>query len=471
MASVLEKKEDNVVMLTIDVTPEAFGEALQRSFRKNVNRFMIPGFRKGKAPMNLVTKYYGEGVLYEDAIDFAANPAYAAAVEEQGIEPVSQPEIDIVDIGREKGLKFTVTVTVKPEVTLGQYLEVEAVKPEFPVEDAAIEAELKRVQERNSRMIPVEDRPIQDGDTANIDYEGSVDGVPFEGGKGASYDLKIGSNTFIPGFEAQMIGHNSGESFDIQVQFPAEYGNEELAGKEATFAVTINSVKMTELPELDDEFAKDVSEFETLDAYKEDLRKKQETNAVNRANGIFEENVIKAVAANATVDIPHIMVDHEIEQMIEEQRNQMRYQGFELEQYLSYMGQTIDTFKEQMHEPAEDRVRTRLVLEKIAKEEAVAASEEEIEAEIEKMATTYNMKAEDIKSRITDEKDNFVTETIIRRKTVELLVAKAIPVAPPPELAEDPVEAKEVTGSDEVIVPEAEAATEPVAATDATQKD
>jgi trigger factor len=465
MASVLEKKEDNVVMLTIDVTPEAFGDALLRSFRKNVNRFMIPGFRKGKAPMGLVTKYYGEGVLYEDAIDFAANPAYAAAVKEHDIEPVSQPEIDIVDIGREKGLKFTVLVTVKPEVTLGQYLEVEAVKPEYPVEDAAIEAELKRVQERNSRMIPVEDRPIQDGDTANIDYEGSVDGVPFDGGKGASYDLKIGSNTFIPGFEAQMIGHNSGESFDIQVQFPDDYGNEELAGKEATFAVTINSVKMTELPELDDEFAKDVSEFETLDDYKADLRKKQETNAENRANGIFEENVIKAVAANATVDIPHVMVDHEIEQMVEEQRGQMRYQGFELEQYLSYMGQTIDTYKEQMHEPAEDRVRTRLVLEKIAKEEAVAASEEEIEAEIEKMAAMYNMKAEDIKSRITDEKDNFVSETIIRRKTVELVVAKAIPVAPPPELAEDPGDTKDVTGSDEAAgEPDAAAAAEPEAA-------
>jgi trigger factor len=314
-------------------------------------------------------------------------------------------------------------------------------------------------------MIPVEDRPIQDGDTANIDYEGSVDGVPFDGGKGASYDLKIGSNTFIPGFEAQMIGHNSGESFDIQVQFPDDYGNEELAGKEATFAVTINSVKMTELPELDDEFAKDVSEFETLDDYKADLRKKQETNAENRANGIFEENVIKAVAANATVDIPHVMVDHEIEQMVEEQRGQMRYQGFELEQYLSYMGQTIDTYKEQMHEPAEDRVRTRLVLEKIAKEEAVAASEEEIEAEIEKMAAMYNMKAEDIKSRITDEKDNFVSETIIRRKTVELVVAKAIPVAPPPELAEDPGDTKDVTGSDEAAgEPDAAAAAEPEAA-------
>lgn len=444
MASVLEKKDHNVVMLTLDVTPEAFGEALQRSFRKNANRFMIPGFRKGKAPMSLVTKYYGEGVLYEDAIDFAANPAYKEAVEEHGIEPVSQPEIDILDIGREKGLKFTVTVTVKPEVTLGQYLGVEAEKPEFPVQDTAIEAELKRVQERNSRMIPVEDRPIQDGDTANIDYEGSVDGIPFDGGKGAAYDLKIGSNSFIPGFEEQLIGHAAGESFEIQVTFPEDYSSEELAGQVATFAVTVNSIKVTELPQLDDEFAKDVSEFETLAEYKEDLRKKQEVNAASRSQSIFEENVVQAVAANATVDIPHIMIDREIEQMIEEQRNQMRYQGFELEQYLSYMGQTLDTYKEQMHGAAENRVRTGLVLEKIAETEAIKATEEEIEAEIEKMAKSYSMKAEDIKSRITGDEDNFVTQSIIRRKTVELLVANAVPVEPKPEPAEAVAEATAV---------------------------
>ena len=452
MASVLEKKENNVVTLSVDVTPEAFADALQRSFKKNANQFMIPGFRKGKAPMGLVTKYYGEGVLYEDAIDFAANPAYAEAIKEHGLEPVAQPEIEITEIGREKGLKFTVSVTVKPEVALGEYLGVEAVKPEFPVEDKDVDDELKRIQERNSRMIPVEDRAIQDGDTANIDYEGSIDSVPFDGGKGASYDLKIGSKTFIPGFEEQLIGHNSGESLEIKVTFPESYGSEELAGKEAIFAVTINDVKTAELPELDDEFAKDVSEFETLEEYKESLRKKQEENAANRANGIYEENVIKAVADNAVIDLPHVMIDQEIERMVDEQRNQMRYQGLELEQYLSYMGQTLDTFTEQLHEPAENRVKTRLVLETIAKAENVTASDEEIEEEIEKMAKMYNMTVEDIKSRLPDMKDSFVTETIIQRKTVERLVAQAKPVAPPPEPEQQDEEGNVLSDAAEPVV-------------------
>jgi trigger factor len=434
MASVLEKKEEHKVVLTIDLSAEVFNEALQRSFKKNANQFMIPGFRKGKAPMALVTKYYGEGVLYEDAIDMAVNPAYAEAIKEHGIEPVSQPELDVLDIGRDKGLKFTVTVTVKPEVTLGQYQGVEAVKPEFPVDDASVEQELKRMQERNSRLIPVEDRPIQDGDTANIDYEGSVDGVPFDGGKGASYDLKIGSKTFIPGFEEQLIGHNNGESFDIDVQFPDDYNNEDLAGKQAVFAVTVNSVKMNELPELDDEFAKDVSEFDTLAEYKESLRKKQEENAAQRANGMFEENVIQAVTANAEVDVPHVMIHQEMDRMYDEQSNQMRYQGFEMEQYLSYMGQTADGFKAQLHEPAEQRIRTRLVLEAIAKAENVTATEEEIAAEIETMATQYGMSAEDLKARLpVDGEDNFVADAVVHRKTVAMLVEKAVPVAPPPE--------------------------------------
>ena len=434
MASVLEKKENHQVVLTIDLPAEVFEDALQRSFRKNANRFQIPGFRRGKAPMALVTKYYGEGVLYEDAIDMAVNPAYADAIKEHGIEPVSQPALDILDIGREKGLKFTVTVTVKPDVTLGQYLGVEAVKPEFPVDDASVEQELKRMQERNSRLIPVEDRPIQDGDTANIDYEGSVDGVPFEGGKGSSYDLKIGSKTFIPGFEEQLIGHSSGESFDIEVQFPEDYNNEELAGAQAVFAVTVNSVKVHELPELDDEFAKDVSEFDTLAEYKDSLRKKQEDNAAQRANGMFEENVIQAVAANAQVDVPHEMIHQEMDRMFDEQSDQMRYQGFEMEQYLGCMGQTAEGFKDQLHEPAEQRIRTRLVLEAIAKAENVTATEEEITAEIETMASQYGMSAEDLKARLpSDDENNFVADAVVHRKTVAMLVEKAVPVAPPPE--------------------------------------
>ncbi len=443
MASVLEKKENHEVQLTIDVNPEAFEDALQRSFRKNANRFMIPGFRKGKAPMGLVTKYYGEGVLYEDAIDFAANPAYTEALEEHNLHPVSQPAIDIIDIGREKGLKFSVTVTIKPEVELGQYEGVEAVQPVYPVTDEEVDAEIKRTQERNGRMIPVEDRPIQDGDTANINYLGSLDDVPFEGGAADSYDLKIGSNTFIPGFEEQLIGHEAGETFDIEVTFPEEYQNEELAGKKAVFNVTVNNVKVRELPVLDDEFAKDVSEFDTLEEYRGSVRKKLEESASNRAKGIFEDNVIRAVNANAKVDIPDVMVDQEVDRMVDEQSNQMRYQGIELDQYLSYLGQTLDTFKEQLRDSARERVQTRLVLEAVSEAQAVEATEEEIEEEIGKMAKMYQMEADELKKRIPEGEDNFVAEAIIHRKTVEWLVSKAVPTAAPEPVADDSEEEKQ----------------------------
>ncbi|MGI6334711.1 MAG: trigger factor [Saccharofermentanales bacterium] len=377
-----------------------FPMPFRRAFRKNASRFSVPGFRKGKAPMSIVTKYYGEGVLYDDAIEFAATPAYAAAIEEHDLEPVVRPEMDILEISRETGMKFTVTITVKPEVELGQYRGVEVIMPEYTVSDEDVEKELLRIQERNSRLIPVEDRAVQEGDTANIDYEGFLDEVPFEGGKGASYDLRIGSNTFIPGFEEQLIGHNAGESFDIDVTFPEDYANEELKGKAVVFKVTINEIKTRELPVLDDEFAKDVSEFDTLAEYKESLRAKQAESAQKRAEAEFEDNVVKTVVANATVDIPDVMIEQEVDRMVAEQRNQMRYQGIELEQYLEYLGQTLDSFKEHMRETAGNRVRTQLVMETISKKEDIRADAEEIEAEIERMATMYGMKAEDLRERI-----------------------------------------------------------------------
>lgn len=429
MASVMEKKDNNVVMLTIDVSPETFANALQRSFKKNAGKFNVPGFRKGKAPMHIVTKYYGEGVLYDDAIDFAANPAYLEAIKEHGLDVVSRPELDIQSISREDGLKFTVQVTVKPEVVLGSYIGVEAEAPEFPVSDEDVERDLVRVQERNARLLPVEGRAIETGDTANIDYEGFNDGVPFEGGKGASYDLKIGSNTFIPGFEDALIGKTAGESFELPITFPADYGHAELAGKDVIFQVKVNEVKFRELPKLDDEFAKDVSEFDTLDEYKASLRAKLEESAANRAKGVFEDNVIKAVVANATIDVPKVMVDSELDQMVNEQSQQMRYQGFELEQYLGYIGQTVDTFKEQLRDSADARVRTNLVLEAIAAKEAITASEEEVDEEIARMASMYNMTPEDLKSRIAPGESSFVSESVIRNKTVALLTESAVKVA------------------------------------------
>jgi trigger factor len=426
MASEMEKKENNVVVLTIDVSPETFANALQRSFKKNAGRFNVPGFRKGKAPMHIVTKYYGEGVLYDDAIDFAANPAYLQAIKEHNLDVVSRPELDIQSVSKEDGLKFTIQVTVKPEVVLGDYIGIEAESPEFPVSDEDVERDLVRVQERNARLLPVEGRAIENGDTANIDYEGFNDGVPFEGGKGASYDLKIGSNTFIPGFEDALIGKTAGESFDLPVTFPADYGSADLAGKDVVFQV--NEVKFRELPKLDDEFAKDVSEFDTLDEYKASLRAKLEESAANRAKGVFEDNVIKAVVDNATIDVPTVMVDNELDQMVNEQSQQMRYQGFELEQYLSYIGQSVDTFKEQLRDSADARVRTNLVLEAIAAKEAIVASEEEIEAEIARMATMYGMTAEDLKSRIAPGESSFVSDSVVRNKTIALLVDGAVKV-------------------------------------------
>lgn len=429
MASVMEKKDNNVVVLTIDVSPEAFADALQRSFKKNAGKFNVPGFRKGKAPMHLVTKYYGEGVLYDDAIDFAANPAYIAAIAEHSLEPVSRPDLDIQSISREEGLKFTVEVTVKPEVVLGDYLGVQAEAPEFPVSDEDVDRDLQRVQERNARLLPVEGRAIEDGDTANIDYEGFKEGVPFDGGKGASYDLKIGSGTFIPGFEDALIGKTAGESFDLPITFPAEYGSADLAGQDVIFKVTVNEVKFRELPKLDDDFAKDVSEFDTLDEYKASLRTKLEESAANRATGVFEDNVIKAVVNNATIDVPAVMIDREIDQMVDEQSQQMRYQGFELEQYLGYIGQTVETFREQLRDSAEVRVRTNLVLEAIAKKEAITASEADIDEEIARMAGLYGMTADDLKSRIAPGENSFVADSVVRNKTVALLTEKAVKVA------------------------------------------
>lgn len=442
MASVMEKKENNVVVLTIDVSPESFADALQRSFKKNAGRFSVPGFRKGKAPMHIVTKYYGEGVLYDDAIDFAANPAYLAAIAEHGITPVSRPDLDIQSISRDEGMKFTVQVTVKPEVELGQYIGVEAVMPENPVSDDDVERDLSRTQERNARLVPVEGRGIETGDTANIDYEGLKDGVAFEGGTGASYDLKIGSNTFIPGFEDALIGKTAGEEFELPITFPEDYGHAELAGAAVVFNVKVNEVKFREMPVLDDEFAKDVSEFDTLDEYKASIRTKLEENAASRAKGGFEDNVVKAVVANATIDVPAAMIDSEIDQMVNEQSQQMRYQGFELEQYLGYIGQTIETFREQLRESAETRVRTSLVLEAIAAKEDIQASEEEIDEEIGRMAQLYGMTKEDLKSRIAPGENSFVAESVVRNKTIALLTGKAVQVAPPPE-AEETEEAAE----------------------------
>ncbi len=424
MASLMEKKENNVVLLTIEVSKEDFAGAIQQSFQKNKNRFQIPGFRKGKAPYHMVKQYYGEGVLYDDAIDFAVNPTYAAAVKEHNLKVVSKPEMDILDIGAEKGLKFTITVTVKPEVVLGQYMGVEAPYHFHEATEEDVQKELDRVLERNSRLVPVEDRPVADSDTVTIDYEGFNKGVAFEGGKAEAYDLKIGSNSFIPGFEEQLIGHSVGEDFPIFVTFPEEYHSEDLKGQEVTFQIKILAIKTRELPVLDDEFAKDVSEFDTLDEYKADILAKKQEQAKSHALADFQSAVIKAACDNATVDVPDCMVETELDQLVDEQSSRMKYQGIELEQYLSYVGQTMEDFRAGLLSIAKARVLSTLVVEAIAKAENIVASDEEVNVEAEKMAAQYNMSKDEFISRIGGN-DSFFRDSIASQKAVDMITEAA----------------------------------------------
>ena len=427
MASLMEKKENNVVVLTIDVSKEDFAAAIQQSFQKNKNRFQIPGFRKGKAPYHMVKQYYGEGVFYDDAIDYAVNPAYAEAIREHNLKVVSKPELDILDIGAEKGLKFTITVTEKPEVTLGAYMGVEAPYHFHDASEEDVQKELDRVLERNSRLVPVLDRPVAADDTVTIDYEGFLNGVAFEGGKADAYDLKIGSNSFIPGFEEQLIGHSIDEEFPITVTFPEEYHSEELKGQEVTFQIKLSAIKARELPVLDDEFAKDVSEFDTLAEYKADILAKKQEQAKVHAAADFQNAVVKVACDNASVDVPDCMVDSEVDQLADEQANRMKYQGIELEQYLQYVGQTMEDFRAGLVPVAKVRVKSNLVIEAIAKAEKVEASDEDVAAEAEKMAAQYNMKKEELLSRLGGN-DGFIRESIVAQKTVDLITEAAVKV-------------------------------------------
>ena len=431
MASI-EKKDNNIVVISLEASKEEFKDAMMKSFNKNKNRFQIPGFRKGKAPYKLVKQYYGEGALFDDAIDFIVNPAYSAAVKENDLQVVSRPELDIQEIGEDKGMKYTVTVTVKPEVELGQYEGVEAEYRYIAPTDEMVEAELKRKQDQAGRMVPVEGRAVEDGDTVTIDYEGFVDGVAFEGGKDEGHDLKIGSNSFIPGFEEQLIGHNIDDEFPITVTFPEDYHAEKLKGKEATFQIKIHAIKVKELPEIDDDFVKDVSEFDTLDEYKADIKKSKEEQAQKSAQDRFENEVVKVVCENAKVDIPACMVDTEVDSMIEEQSYRMRSQGIALETYLQYMGQTMDEYKAGLRTMAEARVKSSLVLEACAKAMNIEATDADVEEEAEKIAAQYGMKKEDFMARIKDN-DAFIRDSIVGRKTVDALTEKAVKTEPKEE--------------------------------------
>ncbi len=417
-------RENNTVTFEFSVTPEEFEKALERSYRKNVKKINLPGFRKGKAPRFLIEKTYGKEIFYEDAVNFVLPDAYDKAVDENGVYPVAQPEIDIKEdsIDPEKDIVFTAKVVVKPEFELGKYKGVKAEKPEYPVTDADVEDEIEKIRERNSRLVPVEDRPVQADDIANIDFDGSVDGVPFEGGKGENFDLTIGSGQFIPGFEDQLLGKNVGDEVDVNVTFPEEYHAEELAGKDAVFKVKINSLKYKELPEVDDDFAMDVSEFDTLDEYKADIREKLEKTNEDKAKHETEQNVVDAVCEGTEIDIPDEMINSQIDNMIRDMDMQMRYQGIDLQTYMKYTGQTMDAIRAQYKPEAEKRVKTTLVLEKVAEVEKVEVTDDDIKAEYENISKDNGMKVEDIEKYIPK---NEITERLKAQKAIALLVENA----------------------------------------------
>ena len=425
MSVQVEKLEKNMAKLTVEVSAEDFKAAIKKAFNKNKNRFAIPGFRKGKAPQAMIEKMYGEGVFYEDAADEAINASYAEAMKESGLDIVSRPEVTIEKIGKDEPFVYSALVAVKPEVTLGQYKGVEVEKADASVSAEDVEAELKKVQEQNARLLTVEDRPVADGDQTVIDFEGFVDGKTFDGGKAEDYDLTIGSHSFIDTFEEQLIGRNIGEECEVNVTFPTEYHAADLAGKPATFKVTVKEIKVKELPELNDEFASEVSEFDTLDEYKKDVEKKLAEKKEIEANSKNEDAVVAKVVENATMEIPDKMIDAQAENMVQDMARRMQSQGLSLDMYLKYTGMTVEQMKEQARPDAEKRIRTRLVLEAVAKAENIQISDEKVDEEVAKMAEAYKMEVEKLKSYMSESDVKQMKEDLAVQQAVDLLVAEA----------------------------------------------
>lgn len=402
MSLQVEKMEKNMAKLTIEVSAEELEKAIQGAYLKNKNKITLPGFRKGKAPRKMIEKMYGKGVFLEDAANALIPSAYSDALKECELEIVSQPEIGVTQLEAGKPFIFTAEVAVKPEVTLGEYKGVEIKKVEAEVTDEEIEAELNKEQENNSRTVAVEDRAVEDGDIATIDFEGFVDGTPFEGGKGTDYPLTIGSNTFIPGFEEQLIGKNIGEQTDVNVTFPEEYQAKELAGKAAVFKCEVKKIEKKELPELDDEFAKDVSEFDTLEEYKADIKKNLMEKKEADAKRQMEDEAVEKAVENASMEIPDAMVDTQVNQMLDDFARRMQSQGLSMEQYFQFTGMTIEQLKTDMRPQALKRIQTRLVLEKVAETENIQPSEERVDEEIGKTAEMYKMEKDKLRELIGD---------------------------------------------------------------------
>ena len=420
----VEKTEKaNEVKLEITIEAEKFDNAMKKVYFQNAKYFNIPGFRKGKAPMNIVEKYYGAQIFYEDAFNEVATEAYDEALEANKIDAVSRPVVDIKQMEKGKDVIFTAVVQTKPEVELGKYKGIEIPKVEYKVEEKDIEHELGHMQEHNSRLITVDDRALENGDIATIDFEGFVDGVAFDGGKAEGHELEIGSGSFIPGFEDQLVGMKIDEEREIKVTFPKEYFSKDLAGKEAMFKVKLHEIKRKELPELDDEFAKDVSEFDTLAELKASIKEKIEKNNEQRQKYETEDIAIKAVCEDVKVDIPSGMVEFEVENMMKDFEQRLSYQGLNLDQYLKMIGKTEEEMKKEYEPQAIEAIKSRLVLEAIIKAEKIEASEDEIKAKMEEMAKNYGKKVEEISENENLKK--YLKEGIESEKALEFIVSNA----------------------------------------------
>ena len=425
MSVQVENLEKSMAKLTIEVSAEQFEAAMQKAYIKNKGRIQLPGFRKGKAPRAMIEKMYGAGIFYEDAANEINPEAYEEAAKESGLVITSQPEIDVTQIEKGKSFIFTATVAVKPEVTLGEYKGLEYEAQPVEVTDEEVEEELKKVQNQQARTVTVEDRPVADGDIVTIDYEGFVDGTAFAGGKGTDYDLTIGSHSFIDTFEEQLVGKNAGEETEVNVTFPEQYHEASLAGKPATFKVTVKAIKAKELPELDDEFASEVSDFETLDEYKADLKTKALERKEKEAKTAKQNALVDKAVENASMEIADAMITSQARNMANDFAQRLQMQGMTVDQYLQYTGLTREALVDQMKPQAETRIKNRLVLEAIAKAENIEVSDEEVEAEMQKMADAYKMELDKVKEYLGEAGKDSLKDDLAVQKAVDLIVDSA----------------------------------------------
>ncbi len=426
MSLQVEKLEKNMAKLTIEVSAEDLDKALQSAYMKQKNKISLPGFRKGKVPRQMIEKMYGAEVFYDDAANELIPDAYSGAYDESGLEIVSQPEIDIVQIEKGKPFIFTALVATKPEVTLGEYKGLEVDKVSNRVTQKEVDARIQEEAEKNARTITVEDRPVQDKDEVILDFEGFVDGAPFEGGKGENYPLTIGSGSFIPGFEEQLIGAESEKEVEVKVTFPEDYHAEELKGKEAVFKCTVHEIKAKELPEIDDEFAAEVSEFDTLDEYKADVKAKIKEQKTAEGKEKQEDQAVEQAVANATMEIPEAMINTQVRQMTEDFARRIQSQGLTLEQYFQFTGMTAEKMTEELKSQAEKRIQTRLVLEAVAKAENIEVSEEKFEEELAKMAESYKMEVDKLKEFMGENEKKQMKEDMAVQEAITFLVENAV---------------------------------------------